>query len=71
VARDTDSAIRALETSDAELERMASRARQRTLEEHTADRRAAELENAIQGASSRMAWRSEHLHLRAAFSGTG
>jgi spore maturation protein CgeB len=70
VARDTESAIGALETSDAELERMASRARQRTLDEHTADHRAVELESAIQGASSRTAPRSERHHPSAAFSGT-
>jgi spore maturation protein CgeB len=71
VARDTESAIGALETSDAELARIARRARQRTLDEHTADRRAAELESAIQGASARMASRSEQLHPGAAFSGAG
>jgi spore maturation protein CgeB len=52
VAHDTDGAIGALESSDAELARIASRARQRTLEEHTADRRAAELEGALQDAAS-------------------
>jgi len=54
VAHDTDSAIGALELSDAELARIAARARQRTLEEHTADRRAAELESAIEDAASRI-----------------
>jgi spore maturation protein CgeB len=71
VARGTESAIRALETSDAELARMASRARQRTLDEHTADHRAAELESAIENASSRMTPRLEQPHRSAAFSGTG
>jgi spore maturation protein CgeB len=71
VAHDTDSAIGALETSDAELARMASRARQRTLDEHTADRRAAELESAIQDASSRMASALEQPHPSAAFSEFG
>jgi spore maturation protein CgeB len=52
VAHDTDGAIGALESSDAELARIASRARQRTLEEHTADRRAAELEGALQDAGN-------------------
>ena len=52
VAHDTDGAIRALEASDAELARIASRARQRTLEEHTAERRAEELERAIEEAAS-------------------
>jgi spore maturation protein CgeB len=69
VAYDTESAIGALETSDAELARMASRARERTLDEHTADRRAAELESAIQGASSRIV--SHQAQPSAAFSGTG
>jgi spore maturation protein CgeB len=55
VAHDTESAISALEISDAELARIAERARQRTLDEHTADRRAAELESAIQGAASQIA----------------
>ena len=52
VAHDTDDVILALEASDAELERVASRARQRTLEEHTAERRAEELERAIEEAAS-------------------
>jgi spore maturation protein CgeB len=51
VAHDTDSAIAALEVSAAELARIASLARQRTLEEHTADRRALELERAIEDAA--------------------
>jgi spore maturation protein CgeB len=53
VAQDTDGAIGALETSDAELARIAAQARERTLEEHTADRRAAELEDAFEDASRR------------------
>jgi spore maturation protein CgeB len=52
VAHDTDGAIGALELSDAELGRIAARARERALEEHTADRRAAELERAIEAAAS-------------------
>jgi spore maturation protein CgeB len=52
VVDDTDSAIAALELSDAELGRIAARAKERTLEEHTADRRAAELERAIAAAAS-------------------
>ena len=71
VARDTEGAIRALETSDAELARLASRARQRTLDEHTADHRAAELESAIGNASSRMTPRLEQPDHSAAFSETG
>jgi spore maturation protein CgeB len=52
VAHETDDVILALEASDAELERVASRARQRTLEQHTAQRRAEELERAIEEAAS-------------------
>jgi hypothetical protein len=52
VAHDTDGAIAALELSDAELARVAARAQERTLEEHTADRRAAELERAVAAAAS-------------------
>jgi spore maturation protein CgeB len=59
VAHDTDRAISALEVSDAELARIASRARQRTLDEHTAGRRAAELERAIEDAASRIPPASE------------
>jgi spore maturation protein CgeB len=51
VADDTESAIGVLEISDAELARIASQARQRTLEEHSADRRARELESAIEDAA--------------------
>ena len=51
VAHDTDGAIGALQAADAELARIASRARQRTLEEHTADRRAAELEGILEDAA--------------------
>jgi spore maturation protein CgeB len=52
VAHDTDGAIAALELSDAELARVAAQAQERTLEEHTADRRAAELERAVAAAAS-------------------
>jgi Glycosyl transferases group 1 len=52
VAHDTDGAICALEAADAELARIAARARQRTLEEHTADRRAAELEGILEDAAN-------------------
>ena len=71
VAQDTDGAIGALEISDAELARIASRARQRTLEEHTADRRAAELESAIQDAASGRPPVPEHPHPGAAVAGHG
>jgi spore maturation protein CgeB len=50
VASTTSDAIAALETSDAELNRIARAARERTLAEHTADRRACELVAAIEGA---------------------
>jgi spore maturation protein CgeB len=52
VAHGTATAIDALELSDAELARIARLARQRTLEEHTAARRAAQLESAIEAAAS-------------------
>jgi spore maturation protein CgeB len=52
VAHDTEEAIRALEAADAELARIASLARQRTLDEHTAERRAQQLERAIDDAAS-------------------
>ncbi|MBV1798406.1 glycosyltransferase [Siccirubricoccus sp. G192] len=44
IARSTGDTIAALDLSNAELHRIATRARQRTLEEHGCDRRAAELE---------------------------
>lgn len=44
VARTTEEAVEALSSSDAELARMAKAARERTLAEHTSDRRAAQLE---------------------------
>jgi spore maturation protein CgeB len=46
----TEDAMAALETSDEELQRIARAARERTLAEHTADRRAAQLVAAIEGA---------------------
>jgi spore maturation protein CgeB len=52
VTHDTEDAMLALEDSDAELERIASLARERTLEEHTATRRVEELERALEGAVS-------------------
>jgi spore maturation protein CgeB len=52
VAHDTEDAMRALALPDEELARIASRARARTLEEHTADRRAAELEAVIKNAAA-------------------
>jgi spore maturation protein CgeB len=50
VAGSTEDAVRALELPDAELAAIARRARERTLDEHTADRRAAELEDALDSA---------------------
>jgi spore maturation protein CgeB len=52
VARDTDEALAALDLSKSELETIARRARERTLECHTADLRARELENIFAGARS-------------------
>jgi len=50
LAHDSEDAIAALETSDAQLARIRRRARERTLDEHTADHRAAELERLIRDA---------------------
>jgi spore maturation protein CgeB len=50
VANSTEEAIAALETSDEQLTRIARAARERVLSDHTADRRAAELVSAIEGA---------------------
>jgi spore maturation protein CgeB len=54
VARDRDQAIGAIEASDEELHRRARLARERTLAEHTAERRAEELEAALEGARGAM-----------------
>lgn len=51
VAQTTDDAVTALELSPSELARIARQARERTLAEHTADRRALELEVALEKAS--------------------
>jgi spore maturation protein CgeB len=48
VARDTDEAVAALALPDAELARIARAARERTLDEHTADRRVDELMAALE-----------------------
>lgn len=50
VARTTQEAVAALELSDAELARIATRARERTLAEHSSDRRAEELERLVESA---------------------
>ncbi len=71
VAHDTDGAIRCLEAEDAELARIALLARQRTLEEHTADRRAAELESAIGDAATRSPQARHRSQQGAAVAGAG
>ena len=48
IARSTEDAVNAIELSDAELAKVARAARERTLNEHTADHRARELEQAIE-----------------------
>ena len=48
VARHTEDAIAALQMSDEQLSNIALLARERTLDEHTADRRALELEAALE-----------------------
>jgi spore maturation protein CgeB len=52
VARNTADAVAALECSDAERAAVAEAARERTLAEHTADRRALELETALGSGSA-------------------
>jgi spore maturation protein CgeB len=52
IARDAADAVRAVETSDEELARMARACRERTLEQHTADRRAGDLLEILERASS-------------------
>jgi spore maturation protein CgeB len=50
IARDTGDTLNALQLSDAELARIASAARERTLAEHSAARRAEQLEQLLEGA---------------------
>lgn len=50
IARSTDDALAAMDVSDFELRRIAEAARERTLEEHTAERRASELESVLTAA---------------------
>lgn len=52
VARSEDEVIDAMSLSDAQLARIAHAARERVLQQHTADRRAVELENALQSCGS-------------------
>lgn len=54
VARDRGDVAEALALTDAELGRIARAARERTLAEHTADRRAAELEGLLWGSRGRV-----------------
>ncbi len=55
IARCTEDAVAALELSEDERRRIAERARQRTLEEHGCDRRAAELEAALESIGAKPA----------------
>jgi spore maturation protein CgeB len=50
IARDSAEAVRALEMSDAELERIRNAAREKTLACHTASQRAVDMEMALEGA---------------------
>jgi spore maturation protein CgeB len=52
IARSTEDAVNAIELTDAELAKVARAARERALNEHTADHRARELEQAMEGVSS-------------------
>ncbi|MFL5612045.1 MAG: glycosyltransferase [Gemmatimonadaceae bacterium] len=54
IARNAEDTLRALGRSRDELARIASAARERTLSEHTADRRALELETALESATSQV-----------------
>jgi spore maturation protein CgeB len=47
IARSTDDALAAMQADEAKLRRVATAARERTCQEHTADHRAAELERAL------------------------
>ena len=53
IAQTTEQAIDAIESSDARLQRIASAALERTLDEYTADRRARELETLLESALHR------------------
>src|SRR5947208_2762059 len=52
VAENTEDAVNALEMPDEQLQRIARAARERTLEEHTADRRARDLEGVLESVCS-------------------
>ncbi|MBA4149775.1 MAG: glycosyltransferase [Verrucomicrobia bacterium] len=49
IARTTEDSVAALQLSDAELEQLSQAARERVLSEHTAERRAIDLEEALDG----------------------
>lgn len=53
IVRDTESVLHALTLGDSNLQSMANRARERTLDQHTGDHRARELVNAIQRAGNK------------------
>lgn len=55
VARTTEDTLRALRMPQEELDRIARQARERTLEEHTAERRARDLEEILEEAASAVA----------------
>ncbi len=55
IARGTEDAIAAIGLDDATLRRIAARARQRTLDEHTSDQRAADLEAALESIGTPLA----------------
>jgi spore maturation protein CgeB len=50
IARETEDVVRAMQMTDAERDAIARRARERTLDEHTSARRAAELESLLDAA---------------------
>src|SRR5438034_5798802 len=52
IAENTEDAVNALEMPDEQLQRIARAARERTLEEHTADRRARDLEEVLESVGS-------------------
>ena len=51
IARSTEDAVRTLQLSDEELQRIGSSARQRALDEHTAEQRVRQLEDLLQSSS--------------------
>ncbi len=65
VARNTEDVLKALEMPETERLQLAQAARGRTLEEHTAERRAIELEHALQTALSNKYGHGQHGELQA------